>query len=397
MEVIDERLHCFLISSTSRFVGVFDTPEIQVHHAWQFDRVKGSIGIEPGPYSRNFYTVSFLIDDSPKKTIVIPQYDYIARDITSLLSVLFGKRFDFHGEIATRGRFHVPDLSAIQPTRYFDGASNNHRPRSDIAIPLNLSEFSRVEPVMIVSGLDDRFRAILLAAAGFYARALRTLDANPESAYLDLVTSGELVSNFFAYPPDELLATETKEMLSRIEAEIEGGDKIVRSIRGSLRQIKRAFTLTLTRLLTERFFETETGLSPHDRLQRADVHQRIRAAYDLRSQYLHTGAHFGTWITPRGTPDGEVQFADPVIEDKALKRAIKFAPTFTGLERMTRYALLRFAQLNGVTVDAGLDGVGLVDPVSAADHIAQCSDQSEAPLEARPVAVDAPASNASLP
>jgi hypothetical protein len=37
----------------------------------------------------------------------------------------------------------------------------------------------------------------------------------------------------------------------------------------------------------------------------------------------------------------------PVLNDKKLVKALQRAPTYTGLERVIRYCLLRFAEVNG--------------------------------------------------
>lgn len=42
--------------------------------------------------------------------------------------------------------------------------------------------------------------------------------------------------------------------------------------------------------------------------------------------------------------NNEIQLGRPVVADKDVARALAAAPTLIGLERVTRYALLRFAE-----------------------------------------------------
>jgi len=67
------------------------------------------------------------------------------------------------------------------------------------------------------------------------------------------------------------------------------------------------------------------------------------AAYDLRSKYVHTGQPFGSWVRPRGQTIEEVQVGRPVVTSADLAKTLADAPTLVGLERVLRYALLRFA------------------------------------------------------
>ena len=78
----------------------------------------------------------------------------------------------------------------------------------------------------------------------------------------------------------------------------------------------------------------------------------MASAYDLRSRYVHTGVPFGSWISLAMSGDNnEIQVGAPIVkEDKELGKLIGHAPTFVGLERVTRYVLLRFAEKHGAYV-----------------------------------------------
>ena len=70
--------------------------------------------------------------------------------------------------------------------------------------------------------------------------------------------------------------------------------------------------------------------------------KRLGAAYDLRSRYVHTGQSFGDVVGPRGMDQDEVQSGKPMHPDKDFAKALAYAPTYIGLERILRYCLLRY-------------------------------------------------------
>ncbi|MFN6527792.1 hypothetical protein [Nostoc sp. ChiSLP03a] len=46
---------------------------------------------------------------------------------------------------------------------------------------------------------------------------------------------------------------------------------------------------------------------------------------------------------------------EPNVDDKDLKKVLKRIPTYIGLERIIRFALLRFLHTNGVYIHKDLD------------------------------------------
>jgi hypothetical protein len=94
----------------------------------------------------------------------------------------------------------------------------------------------------------------------------------------------------------------------------------------------------------------------HGLLEAGTYRKALGAAYDLRSKHLHTGKPFGLWVSP-DTTRYETQFAQPVTGDKDFDKVLANAPTFLGLERITRYALLRFAQSNGAYGESPSTGI----------------------------------------
>lgn len=351
-------IHRFLISTTSRFTGCYEGEFLRIDHAWQGANSGAGLreSMQENPRSRNYFVLSAEIGPPEKKSIIIPNYTPLGEQVCAALSVLFGKRFDAHGLLVSHRQFYVPDFSPLTPTTYYEAAPYSHRPRQDLGIPLTLDRFGLVAPLFANLSLPEKVRRIFFAAARFYLRSLQMFDVEPEFAYLDLITCGEILANFYAYTADEIYDDETKAIFTRIRAEMPGGETVVRTLQGRMRQIKRAYVLTLTRLLKDSFFDTSECREQYGRLRKEDIEKRLKGAYDLRSQYVHTGIDFGRWTLPNGGILNEVQFGTPVVESREFEKAIAQAPTFFGLERIMRYCLTRFLHLNGVTIDASLDG-----------------------------------------
>ena len=77
--------------------------------------------------------------------------------------------------------------------------------------------------------------------------------------------------------------------------------------------------------------------------------------YNLRSKYVHTGIDFGHWLVPNPALMNEIQLGKPVVQDNELKKILARVPTYIGLERVMRFALLRLLHINNVYIHAELD------------------------------------------
>lgn len=335
-----------LISSTSRFIGEYESDAALLTHAWpQLYDGKSSFRLSEGPMSRNGYAFSFRTPETEKAAgVVIPTYEHVGEFVCPLLSLLFGKRFDSHGTFETNGRFAIPVLTEFsEPTRP-TLPQNSHKPRSDIAVILDLGQVARIEPILLGDGSSAAARS-LNAASKFYWQALRSAESDSETAYLNLITAGEILSNVHRPVDEDLLDNTVKEILARIRTSLPGGVKAARVLSGRMRQIKRRFVAAISDLADDQFFAKDPSI-PNGRCLTPEMFsQRIAAAYDLRSRYVHTGLSFGKWVSPVLSHDlGEVQIGRPMVGDEELATLIETAPTYLGLERTIRYCLFRFAE-----------------------------------------------------
>jgi Apea-like HEPN len=340
-----------LVSTTSRLVGSYSGAELLVDHAWLSgnDALTRS-RLAEGPSSRNAFVATFETEPiAPRAGVPIPNYSSYGGFICAIFAVFFGKRFDTHGAVQQNGMFFVPELRSFNEVCNPKLPHNSHSPRVDFAIPLVLNELARVEVFFDDSEIDPHVLRTFSTAAKFYLLALQNLERDAEVAYLHLITSVEVLSNFFKYPKEELLDADSKKALASIRSSGSDGPKLARKFEKQLLHVKRRFVRTVLDLMNSEFFDRTESAENYGALKESDFEQRIAAAYDLRSRYVHTGVPFGSWAAfAVGGRSAEVQIGKPVLEDKQFEKLVYRAPTAVGLERIVRFCLLRFLEANAL-------------------------------------------------
>lgn len=290
-----ETIQKLLISTTSRLLGEFESDLLLVAHAWRdFHDHRFGMTLAESPLSRSTYIVAFETEPHCREVgSMLPNYAWVGDVICIYLSILYGKRFDSHGLIEENGTFQVPDYSLFQSLAQPRLPQNSDDSRCDIAIPLNLVEIAKVEP-LLRSGQDKRFITFLRTAGRFYLQALQNFEERPDVAYLNLITAGEVLSNYYSYDKDELLDEQAKSILHQIALASNNGPELAKQIKGRLFQVKRRFLRTIEDLLTDPFFAESEAKQDFLRLKKEDIQSRLSAAYDLRSQYVHSGLPLGS-------------------------------------------------------------------------------------------------------
>lgn len=315
----EENITKFLLSTPSHLVGQYGEEDFQLSIA--FDRnIKRN-----GVLDHEHFIFAMKTPPLDKSHVEIPDYSATGDLLTTCLSILYGKRFDNHGLVESIGNFWLPNYSHFSdynPNLPF----NSQTPRPDLEIPLNLGEIKRIAPLLNEGRVDPRFERFFYSAGRFYVHALQHAEIQPEIAFLDLITCGEILSNFYCknYNQDDLLDDQMKRDLFRIGSEIEDGSAIVRRISNRLSSIKRRFVKTVLFLLNSYFFQQSEASENFGRLNKDDISMRIRAAYDLRSMYVHNGVNFGFWINLQfhiGRQfKNEVPIGGPVMDDSEFKK-----------------------------------------------------------------------------
>lgn len=368
-----ETIGRLLISTPSRFVGEYGDDAVLITHAWDTEDAHYSISHQEGPYTRHYFVVSIAQEPHDKKSILIttrPDAEYTCDIVCIAMSVLFGKRFEMHGSLQVGGHFYRPPLGDMRPLVNAKSPPCNFKPRADLEIPLNIEGFAKILPLIVKFGEDDPTATTFFAAARFYHRFMLGFDSEPEVAFLDLITAVEILSNAMGFTDAEVYDATILADLASIASSV--GEKVANKFKDRMFQVKRKYVLTIHRLLTEAFFSTTEAdvhegklhLAPYKtplyKEGKTDITflRRIKAAYDLRSRYVHVGANFGSAVARKG----EVHGGRPILSDKGIEDLVYLSPTVFGLERIVRYCLLRFVHLRGFPIDPRLDGPGLPEP-----------------------------------
>ena len=345
----DETVQKVFFSTTSRLIGEYQGDGIIITHAWPsvYDS-SANMRMLPNPISRSGYIVAFNTPPIEKASgIVVPDYTPFGELICSYCSVLFGKRFDCHGLVEGGGMYRIPDVTAYSSVCNPNLPFNSHVARKSNPIPLNLGQLVSIEPVIFSTTIDSTLQTKLNAACTFYMQALTSAEKNVEVAYLHLITAGELISSFFEFKQEEILDHVANTDLLTIRENIENGAQIANRLSSRLTSIKRTFVRSLNSLLDDEFFLTSESDLEFSQFKQEDIEKRIGAAYDLRSQYVHTGVPFGQWVEPSGYLE-DIQLGKPIVEDRGFGKTLAIAPKFIGLERLIRHCLLKFMQSRGL-------------------------------------------------
>jgi hypothetical protein len=354
----DSNVQKVLISTTSRFEGEYHREAMLLTHAWPVLDQRPNYRWSEGPTSRSAFVLAFETEpekDDPERPVVVrPDYTGFGSLICAYLAVLFGKRFDCHGMIENDGRYHIPDLAQFGQLCNPALPQNSYQSRADFPVPLNLTEASRMEPLLAHylsndQSLSAEFCGVFYWASKFYLQALQTVERDPEVAYLHLVTAGEVLAEAQLFEKRSLLSDEMEKRLGQIEREMRDGANTVNFILKQMPLVRQRFTKTIVGLTDPGFFErTESG-QPYAQLKAESFVKAVKSAYDLRSRYVHAGAPFKVWMNL--AHGNEMQLGEPVVGNKEYGRLLAAAPAYGGLERIIRYCLLRFAQKHGAYLD----------------------------------------------
>lgn len=310
--------------------------------------------------SRYYYICAFRIE-SPElyPGVVFEDYHHIGNFISIALSVFYGKRFDNHGLIESHGIFSMPIMNDVPfGMRYYYFGSNNQQPRKDLSIELDFSNCKSIINFLIKTP-NNKLKKTFLTAGKFYLSSLQSVDTDMEKAFLDLVTAGEILSNFreySEYEKDELYDENLKKVFENLRQN-NVNQKDIKIIKNRLYQVKTRFIRELKNLLNQKFFDNTENLDGSSKLTLENIETSLKAVYDLRSRYVHTGIDFGHWLIPYQWCMNEFLPSGRVIDvdDKELKKILFKVPTYIGLERIIRFALLRLLHVNDVYIHTELD------------------------------------------
>lgn len=348
----------FLLSTPSRIVGELQTDEMAISLASPVGTATTATDTSPNPYFRSYYVVSYVHEEWKETTILLPDYSEGVRNLTDLASVWYGKRFDLLGNLQQHGRFHFPILN-IGSTPQFNRWPFNHTPRPDLSISLIWEAFWK--PLNLLSepnDYDHRYLTAAWKAVRFYARALRSFD-QPEVAYLHLLVAAEVLASAIEFRDDQLFDDKDRRLFNNVREQL--GPSAEKDLRQRFFQLRRKMAFASVELTNDSFFAGSESEFEQNRLTKANLERAVKAAYDIRSRFLHTGANLDPWLRYVARSHDEMQSGRPVIrDDPELAKTIARSPTLLGLERLVRFMTLRFIHTRIVNLNDRLDGEGTV-------------------------------------
>ncbi|MFC1743112.1 hypothetical protein ACFL35_03885 [Candidatus Riflebacteria bacterium] len=333
-------VHKFLISSPVNFTGRLTLDFLDITQSFfNFsDENLKFTSFSDSPFNRSYLLCSLKIEEEIVKNHghVLTNPIFLAEFLCSSLAVFFGKKFSFHGFIESHGISYVPYGMEALAFKTFKYPFMNRAPRVDFQIPLALQEAE----VFIYYLFMNLFKSCCVQsfqkAASFYLSALKEIESEPAKAYLSLITSGEILSGYFDYKDEDLFHEDDPiKNILRSLADNKWPAKEINCIRERLYQVRQKFWLTINKLLPENFFDISECQNEPGQFNKADFKKRIKSAYDLRSQYVHTGFDFGNTVYCLPGWLNEIHFCSN-------------APTFLGLERVIRVILLNFIHTEGI-------------------------------------------------
>lgn len=331
-----------LISTPSHFIGSYE------HEVFRIVVANENLGVKSARRDerayRQYLEVTVETPEYKKDTIVVPDYSQIGENFCIAMSVLFGKVFDSHGLIQQHGWSYLPDINTSHKIHNKNLTINSSTPRADYGIELNIGNIELVQDVLfqhdeVTAEAHTTFRY----AGRFYVQSLRIVEENPELAFLSLITTGEILASYFKYDIDDLLDNDSKKLLESLKSLGEVGEQLHKKVSKKLMGISEAFCKFLIDCLDDEFFERAEAKNDYEKLTKCDIKQRLKAAYNLRSKYVHAGKMPSGWMSVDYLNNNEeVHHGNPVLEDREMKRTLKRSPTFIGMERIIRYSLIKF-------------------------------------------------------
>ncbi len=315
----DKRIHRFLFSSPAHFVGTVETDDYLFVPAFPSLSKGASVFLTEGPTRRSFISITLALEkpetDQPTKVKVREMYSWVADHLAALLSAFYGKLVVNHGYTNFGEIFSVPELDLPGISDYALPAFNG-KPRAASGLPdLNVGAASQALKAFFSRGLEDDNWASVLSAAAFYQQALTLFSDRPHLSFSLLVSSLESLLPLVDYSEEELFDPLLLSDFSTIASQAKGGELIVERLKSRMYQVRRKCGAFVAKTLDAQFYERHESSEAFFSVKPDRIDERIKAAYDLRSRFLHTGHSHGSWIDVLKHAGAEVMIGDPVIED----------------------------------------------------------------------------------
>lgn len=323
-----EGIHRFLFTSPSRFVGETGSEDYLFTIVFE----------QPHEHLAGSFLSLTLDVEEVERSIVVPNYAHVAKDLSALLSVFYGKLIEFRGYTENSGVSYWPKFQN-QSRRSPQRPPFNSHPRAATQIELNLMLSGPLLNGYLSQRVAPDIVAPIIRASSFYQASLRMFDEDPILSFTLLLSAIEATTPLFEFTDKELLDEGLEKIIATIEKEVKNPEKIIRSIKSRLFQVRRKCSLIVEQMLDQDFFDNRECKESWCSIESDSVGTRVRSAYDLRSLFLHTGQSHGVWVDAEQFSNAEKISGDPVIHDTKMKKLVVSSPTLAGLERIVQYVL----------------------------------------------------------
>lgn len=334
--VCAEDVHKFLYSSCSHFVGETQGEDYQLRGAFPtHGKVDRLFLHSPNPYKICHFALSVRLplEERQGNFQIVETYSFVGEQFATLLTGFYGKLVRSCGHIQQGFQIRVPDLDQSLSAAFHE-APFNDLPRKPHGPALNLKEADHLLVCYLFAPLDRATLSNILRASSFYQLALENWSRRPELCYTLLISAVESLLDLRAYSDEELFDPSRLADFEEIAKSLPAGEKIVSRLRGALRSVKRKFLVFVIERLPPEFFEELECDHPWMGIPRDCLESALKAAYDLRSEYLHTGDTEGISYPARVPEGSERMLSEPEMDSSRRRNLVSKAPSLTGLERM---------------------------------------------------------------
>ncbi len=346
---LNENIFRFIISSPSRFVDNYVRKNIRIDHFWDFnDSANLKIQQIENPFSRNYYVITLRRKQPKDENGKVKSYNMFKNDgneVMMIMSVLFGKRFDFHGNLQSGNFLSKPNINNIIALDTYNWPFNSYKKRIDTNIDLKLSNLSLCKNIIDKIGRQrPKSHTTFFNASNLYCRALQNFDENPDLSYIDLVSAGEILTANFKMKEKYLYDESLKSIFSSIKDNCKDYINIIDNLKSRLYQVRTRFANGLSTLLDDSFFLHTYSTNKQWSIQKENILTNLKYTYDLRSQLIHSGLEIGRVLNIDNL-GAELFSVIPLGISKDNFKKLSKSLNFIGLERVIRYSLLKLIKV----------------------------------------------------
>lgn len=161
------------------------------------------------------------------------------------------------------------------------------------AIILGSEASSHVLKAFFSRGTKDDQWASLLSGAAFYQQGLTLFSDRPHLSFSLLISSLESLLPLIDYTEQELFDPDLLADFGAISSQAKYGELIVERLKNRMYQVRRKCGAFVAKTLDRQFYDRHESSEAFFSVKPDRIDARIKAAYDLRSRFLHTGRSHG--------------------------------------------------------------------------------------------------------